>query len=71
MPALAGSDGATRFRPSRLWIAFLEPDNMMSAQLTQIEDIPRRADSNMCGSLLEMCRHSSAGTVPADRSPCC
>ena len=57
MPALAGSAGAIRFWSSRLWIAFLEPDNMMSAQLTQIEGIPRRADSKMCGSLLEMCRH--------------
>ena len=30
---------------------------MMSAQLTQIEDIPRRAESKMCDSLLEMCRY--------------
>jgi hypothetical protein len=49
--------GPLGFGRPRLWIAFLEPDNMMSAPLTQIEDIPRRADSKMCGSLLEMCRH--------------
>jgi len=49
--------GPLGFGRPRLWIAFLEPDNMMSAQLTQIEDIPRSADSKMCGSLLEMCRH--------------
>jgi hypothetical protein len=41
----------------RLWIAFLGPDNVMSAQLTQIEDIPRLAYSKLCGPLLEMCRH--------------
>ncbi len=49
--------GPLGFSRPRLWIAFLEPDNMMSAQLTQIEDIPRRADSKMCSSLLEMCYH--------------
>jgi hypothetical protein len=49
--------GPLGFGQPRLWIAFLEPDNMMSAQLTQIEDIPRWADSRMCGALLEMCRH--------------
>jgi hypothetical protein len=63
--ALLGPLGSGR---PRLWIAFLEADNMMSAQLTQIEDIPRRADSRMCGSLLEMCRHvvgrkSAGGSV--------
>jgi hypothetical protein len=67
MPAIRNSDdlclrwralmGPLGFRRPRLWIAFLEPDNLMSAALTQIEDIPRRADSKMCGSLLEMCRH--------------
>ena len=67
MPAIRNSDdlclrwralmGPLDFGRPRLWIAFLEPDNMMSASLTQIEDIPRRADSKMCGSLLEMCRH--------------
>lgn len=29
----------------------------MSAQLTQIEDIPLWADPTMCGSLLELCGH--------------
>ena len=67
MPAIRNSDdlclcwralmGPLGFSRPRLWIAFLEPDNMMTAQLTQIEDIPRTADSRMCGSLLEMCRH--------------
>ena len=67
MPAIRNSDdlclcwralmGPLGFSRPRLWIAFLEPDNMMSASLTQIEDIPRRADPKMCGSLLEMCRH--------------
>ena len=57
MPPLACSDGTTRFSRPRLWIAFLGPDNMMTAPLTQIEEIPRTADSRMCGSLLEMCRH--------------
>jgi hypothetical protein len=67
MPAIRNSDdlclrwralmGPLGFGRPRLWIAVLEPDNMMGAQLTQIEDIPRTADSKMCGSLLEMCRH--------------
>jgi hypothetical protein len=49
--------GPLGFSRPRLWIAFLEPNSMMTAPLTQIEDIPRTADSRMCGSLLEMCRH--------------
>ena len=67
MPAIRNSDdlclrwralmGPLGFSRPRLWIAFLDPDNMMSAQLTQIEDIARRADSKMCSSLLEMCYH--------------
>lgn len=63
--------GPLGFSRPKLWIAFLEPDNMMNARLTQIEDIPRRADSKMCGSLLEIAATSSAGTVPADPLPCC
>jgi hypothetical protein len=67
MPAIRNSDelylrwralmGPLGFSRPRLWIAFLGPDNMMTAPLTQIEEIPRTADSRMCGSLLEMCRH--------------
>ena len=49
--------GPLGFGRPRLWIAFLGRDNMMSPQLTQIEDIPGRGDAQMCGSLLEMCRH--------------
>ena len=49
--------GPLGFGRPRLWLAFLEPDDKMSAHLTQIEDIPRWADSTMCGSLLELCLH--------------
>jgi hypothetical protein len=49
--------GPLGFGQSCIWIAFLAPDNMMSAQLTQIEEIPRSADPAMCRPLLEMCRH--------------
>jgi hypothetical protein len=49
--------GPLGFGRPRLWLAFLEPDDKMSAHLTQIEDIPRWADSGMCCSLLEMCHH--------------
>jgi hypothetical protein len=49
--------GPLGFGQPRLWIAFLEPSAMMSAQLTQIEDIPGWADPRSCGALLEMCRH--------------
>jgi hypothetical protein len=79
MPAIRNSDdlclcwralmGPLGFSRPWLWIAFLEPDNMMTAPLTQIEDIPRTADSRMCVSLLEMCRHvvgrnGAGGSVP-------
>jgi hypothetical protein len=49
--------GPLGFGQPLLWIAFLEPDGMMSPRLTQIEEIPRRADAKTCGALLEMCRH--------------
>jgi hypothetical protein len=49
--------GPLGFGRPRLWIAFLGRDNIMSAQLTQIEDTLGRADAKMCGLLLEMCRH--------------
>jgi hypothetical protein len=49
--------GPLGFDQRLLWIAFLEPDGMMSPRLTQIEEIPRLADAKTCGALLEMCRH--------------
>ncbi|HEX6759129.1 MAG TPA: hypothetical protein VF086_12095 [Propionibacteriaceae bacterium] len=49
--------GPLGFGTPKLWLAFLDPDDKMSAQLTQIEDIPRWADSTTCGGLLELCRH--------------
>jgi hypothetical protein len=49
--------GPLGFGRPRLWIGFLAPDNMMSAQLTQIEEIPHSADADMCRPLLEMCQH--------------
>jgi hypothetical protein len=49
--------GPLGFGQPRLWIAFIQTDDMMSPQLTQIEEIPRWADAEMCQSLLEMCQH--------------
>jgi hypothetical protein len=49
--------GPLGFGQPRLWIAFLEPSAVMSAQLTQIEDIPGWADPRLCDALLEMCGH--------------
>jgi hypothetical protein len=49
--------GPLGFGRPRLWLGFLEPEGKMSAQLTQIEDIPLWADPTMCGSLLELCGH--------------
>jgi hypothetical protein len=49
--------GPLGFGQPRLWIAFIQTDDMMSPQLTQIEEIPRWADAKMCQSLLEMCQH--------------
>jgi hypothetical protein len=67
MPAIRNSDdlclrwralmGPLGFGRPRLWLGFLEPEGKMSAQLTQIEDIPLWADPTMCGSLLELCGH--------------
>ena len=67
MPPIRNSDdlyqrwralmGPLGFGQRRLWIAFLEPSAVMSAQLVQIEDIPRWADPQLCGALLEMCGH--------------
>jgi hypothetical protein len=60
--------GPLGFGQPRLWIAFLAPDDMMTAQLVQIEEISRRADAKLCHSLLELCQHivgsnSAGGSV--------
>ena len=67
MPPIRSSDdlgqrcralmGPLGFGQPRLWIGFVEPSAMMSAQLTQIDDIPRSADPQLCAALLEMCGH--------------
>jgi hypothetical protein len=49
--------GPLGFGQPRLWIAFVEPSAMMSAQLTQIDDLPRSAEPQLCTALLEMCGH--------------
>jgi hypothetical protein len=49
--------GPLGFGQPRLWIAFLEPGDMMSAHLTQIDEIPPRADAKICRPLLDMCQH--------------
>jgi hypothetical protein len=52
--ALIGPPG---FGQPRLWIGLIRPDEMMSPQLIQIEEIPRSADAKMCEPLLEMCQY--------------
>jgi hypothetical protein len=49
--------GPLGFGQPRLWIGFIAPDDMMSAQLVRIEEIPRWADAKVCDALLEMVRH--------------
>jgi hypothetical protein len=49
--------GPLGFGQPRLWIAFIQTDDMMSPQLTQIEEIPRWADAKICQPLLELCQH--------------
>jgi hypothetical protein len=49
--------GPLGFGQPRLWIAFIQTDDMMSPQLTQIEEIPRWADAKICRPLLELCQH--------------
>jgi hypothetical protein len=49
--------GPLGFGQPRLWIAFIQTDDMMSPQLTQIEEIPRWADAKICWPLLELCQH--------------
>ena len=48
--------GPLGFGQPRLWIASIQTD-IMSPQLTQIEEIPRWADAKMCQPLLELCQH--------------
>jgi len=60
--------GPLGFGQPRLWIAFIQTDDMMSPQLTQIEEIPRWADAKICQPLLELCQHivgrnSAGGSV--------
>ena len=43
------------FRQSRLWIGLIQPDDRMSAQVIQIDEIPRSANTKTCQPLLEMC----------------
>jgi hypothetical protein len=49
--------GPLGFGQPRLWIGLIRPDEMMSPQLIQIEEIPRSADAKMCEPLLEMCQY--------------
>ena len=60
--------GPLGFGQPRLWMGLIQPDNTMSAQLIQIEEIPLSADAKMCQPLLEMCQHivgrnGAAGSV--------
>jgi hypothetical protein len=60
--------GPLGFGQPLLWIAFIQTDDMMSPQLTQIEEIPRWADAKTCQPLLELCQHivgrnSAGGSV--------
>jgi hypothetical protein len=60
--------GPLGFGQPRLWIAFIQTDDVMSPQLTQIEEIPRWADAKICQPLLELCQHivgrnSAGGSV--------
>jgi hypothetical protein len=45
------------FSQPRLWLTLIQPDDMMSRRLIQIEEIPRWADAEICQPLMEMCQH--------------
>ena len=49
--------GPLGFGQHRLWLGSIQPDNLMSAQLIQIEEIPPSVDDEMCQPLLEICQH--------------
>lgn len=49
--------GPLGFCQSRLWIGLIQPDDRMRAQVIQIEEIPRSANTKTCQPLLEMCEH--------------
>ena len=67
MPPIRNSDdlclhwralmGPLGFGQHRLWLGLIQPDNLMSAQLIQIEEIPPSVDDEMCQPLLEICQH--------------
>lgn len=49
--------GPLGFSRRRLWLAFIQPDGTMNPALTQIDDIPGRADATTCAPLLDVCAH--------------
>jgi hypothetical protein len=60
--------GPLGFCQSRLWIGLIQPDDRMRAEVIQIEEIPRSANTKTCQPLLEMCerivgRRGTGGSV--------
>lgn len=60
--------GPLGFCQSRLWIGLIQPDDRMRAEVIQIEEIPRSANTKTCQPLLEMCerivgRRGAGGSV--------
>ena len=52
--------GPLGFCQSRLWIGLIQPDDRMTAEVIQIEEIPRSANAKTCQPLLEMCEPLNA-----------
>ena len=55
--------GPLGFSRRRLWLAFIGPDGTPTPHLTQIDEIPPRADPDLCAPLLDVCAHIVAEDV--------
>ena len=56
--------GPLGFGSRKLWLMFLDIDQLPVTQLTQIDEIPYEVDPAQCQSLLEVCRLLLLDTVP-------
>lgn len=47
--------GPLGFGQRRLWLAFIDETGRMNGALTQVDDLPARADDQFCRTLVQIC----------------